>query len=368
MINELFFDLIRVAVGTQDCLSHTPTVDEWGKLYDMAKKQSLVGVCFAGVHKLVAQQQEPPEMLYLTWMGMAAKNQQRNEVVNRQCVELQAKLSADGFRSCIMKGQGIAQLYGETLSGLRQSGDIDIYVDKDRRSSIDYLESIDIAVDGWDYVHMHPAFYADTEVEWHYKVSISRNPFQNRAMQRFWDKHKEEFFCTQVMLPCGAITVPSARINVFYSLLHLYRHLFYSGIGLRQVMDFYYVLKTAGLSKDDVAFVMSSCRKFKMEKFACGIMWVLYRVFELKPEYYLCNEDSDVGSFILNEIIEGGNFGQGDKRHATIQGKHRGMLWLSIVHNVNLTRYFGLEPLTAPLFLVWHFFWKRYTMFKDNKL
>ena len=28
---------------------------------------------------------------------MAAKIQQRNEVVNRQCVELQAKLSADGI-------------------------------------------------------------------------------------------------------------------------------------------------------------------------------------------------------------------------------------------------------------------------------
>ena len=83
MINELFFDLIRVAVGTQDCLSHTPTADEWGKLFDMTKKQSLVGVCFAGVQKLVAQQQEPPEMLYLTWMGMAVKVQQRNEVVNR---------------------------------------------------------------------------------------------------------------------------------------------------------------------------------------------------------------------------------------------------------------------------------------------
>ena len=45
-----------------------------------------------------------PEMLYLTWMGMAAKIQQRNETFNRQCVELQKRLSADGFRNYIMKG------------------------------------------------------------------------------------------------------------------------------------------------------------------------------------------------------------------------------------------------------------------------
>ena len=95
----------------------------------MAKKQSLVGVCFAGVQKLVNQHLEPPEMLYLTWMGMAAKIQQRNEVVTKQCVELQAKLSADGVRTSILKGQAVASIYPEHLRGLRQSGDIDFYVD-----------------------------------------------------------------------------------------------------------------------------------------------------------------------------------------------------------------------------------------------
>ena len=60
MIENLFFELIQVAIGKRVCLSHSPNADEWGKLYAMAKKQSLVGVCFAGVQKLVAQQQEPP--------------------------------------------------------------------------------------------------------------------------------------------------------------------------------------------------------------------------------------------------------------------------------------------------------------------
>ena len=68
-INNLFFELIQVAIGTRICLSHTPSADEWGELYAMAKKQSLVGVCFAGVQRLQTQRQEPYEMLYLTWMG-----------------------------------------------------------------------------------------------------------------------------------------------------------------------------------------------------------------------------------------------------------------------------------------------------------
>ena len=108
---SLFTELIQVSIGIRVCLSRTPSEAEWGELYAMAKKQSLVGVCFAGVQRLVAQQQEPPKMLYLTWMGMTAMIQQRNEVVNRQCVDLQKRLSADGFRSCILKGQGVARIY-----------------------------------------------------------------------------------------------------------------------------------------------------------------------------------------------------------------------------------------------------------------
>ena len=138
----IFRELIQVSIGSRACLSRTPSEAEWGKLYAMAKKQSLVGVCFAGVQWLVSQQQDPPEMLYLTWMGMAAKIQQRNEVVNRQCVDLQKRLSADGFRSCILKGQGVARIYPEHLHGLRQSGDIDIWIEGGREKIINYAFSV----------------------------------------------------------------------------------------------------------------------------------------------------------------------------------------------------------------------------------
>ena len=81
-INTLFFELIQVALGTRICLSHTPSANEWGVLYAMAKKQSLVGVCFAGVQKLVDSEKE----------DYCEMN------------ELQKRLSADGFRNYIMKG------------------------------------------------------------------------------------------------------------------------------------------------------------------------------------------------------------------------------------------------------------------------
>ena len=136
-MEQLFFELIRVALGSQYTLSRAPSSKEWKQLYDMSKKQSLVGICFAGLQKLFnLDHQEPrtnnpqpdstqyPELitqnlnedLYYKWMGMSAKIQHRNDVVNRQCVELQKRLREDGFRSCILKGQGVAKWYKETLS------------------------------------------------------------------------------------------------------------------------------------------------------------------------------------------------------------------------------------------------------------
>lgn len=94
------------------------------------------------------------EMLYLTWMGMTAQIQKKNETLNQQCAELQAKLSADGMRSCILKGQGIASLYkcggsnglssssGYDLIGLRQSGDIDIWIEGGVKAVVKLAESL----------------------------------------------------------------------------------------------------------------------------------------------------------------------------------------------------------------------------------
>ncbi len=67
-LEQTFFELLQVAIGRIVCLSHSPSAEEWKDLYEIAKKQSLVGVCFAGVQKLV-EQQTPEEMLYLTWIG-----------------------------------------------------------------------------------------------------------------------------------------------------------------------------------------------------------------------------------------------------------------------------------------------------------
>ena len=359
-INELFFELIRVAIGTQDSLSYIPKPKEWKALYDMAKKQSIVGVCFAALQQLGADADEGfarigmSEMQYLTWMGMAAKIQQKNEVVNQKCVELQAKLSADGISSSILKGQGVAALYCEHLRGLRQSGDIDIYVSCGRKKAIEYARNLQGAVD-WDYKHLHLKVFDNIEVEMHYVPEVFLNLRKNKKLQVWFKEHREQMFAQN-----EHFVTPSLDVNLFYILLHTYRHFLYEGVGLRQLIDYYFVLSNPMVIDSMRYNTMNTIKVFEMLRFTQGVMWIMKEVFGLDNEYLLCEPDENEGRYILNEVMTGGNFGHYDERlkDDKITGKKRAIKKI-LKHNLHLLTHYPADTLWAPIWIVYHWCWKR---------
>ena len=92
-MESLFFELLQVAVGQRVCLSHTPLEEEWWQLFDMADKQAVLGVCFKAIEHLHSQGQMPPQELLYEWIGAAESIRATNDIVNRRCLKLQAKLT-----------------------------------------------------------------------------------------------------------------------------------------------------------------------------------------------------------------------------------------------------------------------------------
>lgn len=348
-MTKLFIELIQISIGSRVCLSRTPNETEWGELYAMAKKQSLVGVCFAGVHKLVIQQQEPPELLYLTWMGMAAIIQQRNEIVNRQCTELQAKLSSDGFRCCVLKGQGVGQLYSEPLRELRQSGDIDVWLDGSHDSIMEYLNRVS-PTNEVRWLHTQMKVFPDTDAEIHFRPSYLECPWQDRALQKFFTREKEVCFVN------GKCT---DKFNQVFILAHAFRHAFSEGVGLRQLMDYFFVLKNSKerLSRDEYAEVMNTTG---MYRFAMAVMWIMQEVFGLEEEYLLCEPDEKDGRFLLDEVMQSGNFGHQDERvkHTADEGAfHR--FWRIALYNGRMIRFSPWIVACSPFWRLWHWSWRK---------
>lgn len=362
-MDELFYELIRVSIGVQDCLFHTPSADEWGKLYENAKKQSMIGICFAGLQRLGADAYEGfarigmSEMLYLTWMGMAAKIQQRNQTVDEQCVELGERLKAEGYSYCILKGQGVGQLYTENLHGLRQSGDIDVYVEGGMKKVMKWCKRYEPSAK-YDYVHTHLHVYCDTEVEVHYRYGCLYNLVRNHRLQK-WFKEHEAFEIVELPNGAGSICVPSTEFNVVFLLHHIYRHLFVEGIGLRQVMDYFFILRNLkGLKGLEISKLQWDLKHLGMLKFASALMYVLKEVFGMESEYMICDPNEEEGCYLLDRIMETGNFGNKYgkvKKNINISKK-----WIRIVeYSMHIVLHYPLEALSAPFWHIYHFFWKR---------
>lgn len=360
-MNELFFELIQVALGTRRCLSHTPSVDEWSELYAMAKKQSLVGICFVGVQKLVDSEKEDycgmPEMLYLTWMGMAAKIQQRNEVVNRQCVELQAKFAAAGYDSCILKGQGVAQFYDEGLRALRQSGDIDVLIPGGAKAAKKLIAGMG-QEPVLDYVHGELDVFEETEVELHHRAGCLQNLWANWKYQRLARKNAFEGV-RMLPLADGKITVPSAEFNCVFLLIHMYKHVFSEGLGLRQVMDYYFTLR-AVQGGQEVQEVQRIVKELGLQSFTSGIMWIMQEVFGLSEQQMLCKPDERVGRFLLDDIMSVGNFGHYDEEHKGVGGSlSKRMITHILQRNWHYMRVFPMDVLWSPLWMAYQSIYRK---------
>ena len=351
-IDYLFFELIRVAIGTQDSLSRVPSVEEWRSLYEMAKKQSLVGVCFAGVQRMCDTENDYyaglTEMQYLTWMGMATRIKLRNEKVNKHCKELLNRLETDGFDSLILKGQGVASLYKVSgkdlevrdLSNLRQSGDIDIWaMPKEafsdgrmvmdatvrRKRVSDYCCKIDAHYDvnKEGFLHTVLNVFDDVDVEWHFTPSSLSNPLTNSRLQKWFERQWGLHFGRlelrgerlEVRDERDEINAPSVEFNLVFLLLHIYRHYLYEGIGMRQLMDYYFVLRSHYDGRNTNDDLLPLIKRLKIEKFAGAVMYVMREVFGMDEVYMICPIDKKRGKRMLEVIMEGGNFGHGTEKY-----------------------------------------------------
>ena len=164
-------------------------------------------------------------------------------------------------------------------------------------------------------LHIDFPYFSDIEVEVHYWPSFMNRPKYNKRLRKWYSEHADPEFSHQVSLPEteGDLCISTPEFNVIQQLSHIMSHYFIEGIGLRQFVDYYYVLKNAK-RPDRIEALL---RDMGMLKFARGVMWVEKKVFHLEDQYLLTSTDEKIGEMILDEILKGGNFGRHDTRYST---------------------------------------------------
>ena len=353
-MTEKFFELIQIAVGTRGGFSKVPNAKEWVAMLDMADKQSLTGALLLGMEKLT-NVQRPAQELLLEWIGIQQIVVSTNKVQDGKSKELYEWFKEKGCDSCIIKGQGVARLYPQPE--LRQAGDIDIWVDADREDVIGKMlsESIDVSV--IDYVNCHAAFFDDVEVEVHFRPTYFFNPFANRRLQKWIQENKS----TQMASFDDAVgfSYPTISFNLVFSLIHIYRHVFSEGIGLRQLMDYYYILSHS--TEDERKEAYDTLCSFGLKRFVATVMYVMRRVFNIDTSLLLCQPNQKEGDYLLAEILRGGNFGQYDDRNKHLPTESRMKRGVeNVKRNLRFLKHYPSEVMWSPAFKFWHWCWRKW--------
>ena len=432
---KIFFDFLRFCIGSAKEIPDSLKEADWKELYAIAKKQCLVGILFDGIKKLPAEHVGMEKELLLQWMAESQMLEKANVRLNDAAIQVSEWFRKKGFRTCILKGQGNALMYPNPYS--RTPGDIDIWVEGGDKRVISFVRSISPHEKAC-YHHIEFPSYKGVEVEVHYRPSFLLCFWHNRKLQKYYERVKEEQFSHRVMLgEQGEIAIPTVEFNLIFQLTHIFSHLMNEGIGLRQLLDYYYVLcdffkvyqksskitpslftlkegstshpdpltlrgeggnrptrcseplrsKDGGPSKvspdcagwdrlsiegDNSAgsttavtssastaldVVQKKLKELGLWKFAGGIMYIMQEVFGMPASQLIVPPNEKYGKFVLNEVLEAGNFGKHDARNRFGRSQ-LGHNLQRVYRDIRLVRYFPAEALCEPLFRIWHFFWR----------
>ena len=445
---QIFFDFLRFCIDSAKEIPDSLKETDWKEIYAIAQKQCLVGVLFDGIRKLPAEYVGMKKELLLQWMAESQMLEKTNVRLNDAAIQVSEWFRKKGFRTCILKGQGNALMYPNPNS--RTPGDIDIWVEGGDKRVISFVRSISPHEKAC-YHHIEFPSYKGVEVEVHYRPSFLLCFWHNRKLQKYYERVKEEQFSHRVMLgEQGEIAIPTVEFNLIFQLTHIFSHLMNEGIGLRQLVDYYYVLcdfykvyqnfskthpssltlkggstafpkplspqgtgdvtapprrseplrskvggpskvspdcagwdrrdaigdmtsATAATSTDTSATaarssfaanssaaidrVQKELNELGLWKFAGGIMYIMQEVFGMPASRLIVPPNEKYGRFVLNEVLEAGNFGKHDARNRFGRSK-LGHNLQRVYRDIRLVRYFPAEALCEPLFRIWHFFWR----------
>ena len=451
---KIFFDFLRFCIGSAKEIPGSLKEVDWKELYRIAKKQCLMGVLFDGIKKLPAEHVGMEKELLLQWMVESQLLEKANVRLNDAAIQVSEWFRKKGFRTCVLKGQGNALMYPNPYS--RTPGDIDIWVEGGDKRVISFVRSISPHEKAC-YHHIEFPSYKGVEVEVHYRPSFLLCFWHNRKLQEYYERVKEEQFSHRVMLgEQGEIAIPTTEFNLIFQLTHIFSHLMNEGIGLRQLVDYYFVIcnfykvyqissnhlsslsnhhvifsnHPVPLSKEGSTFspspsssgsgdvtapsrcseplrskdggpskvspdyagwdrlgmigdstsecdgvsatavqsspafsaaldrVQEELKELGLWKFAGAIMYIMQEVFGMPASRLIVPPNEKYGKFVLNEVLEAGNFGKHDARNRFGRSQ-LGHNLQRVYRDIRLVRYFPAEAMSEPIFRVWHFLWRK---------
>jgi len=307
-----FICLVRIALGKVSPDSFEACDEaQWEKIFDTAKRQAVLGLLYKSM-MMLPDEKKPSPKIKVKIAVIAEKIEALNKKLTDCTLTLYKTFHDLGMQTCILKGQGLGMYYDDP--SLRQCGDIDIWVGGNRKDTLNLLK------DRWkinDIFYHHvdvEVFKKSPEVEVHFTPTWMNNPFINRKLQNYFKS--QQGLQLERMDDALGYPTPDTPFNLVFNMVHIYRHLLFEGVGLRQLVDYYYILMHSTAQQRQDAYRLIC--EFRMKRFASAVAYVLKDCFDIDDEYLFVKPSKKYGEEFLREIYRGGNFGKFDFRNKSI--------------------------------------------------
>lgn len=244
-----FIALIKYEAGLcGECvLSKNP---DWHAIYHLAYEHTVLGILAEAVNDERIKYSE-------TQIGNDSFRDVKKQLFddsleiirrNKRVNELQAKvvtlLRENNIECIVQKGQGVAQSYPNPMT--RMSGDIDLLLTKeDYQKAKELLLPRSTAAENEMPEDSHlEMMFGDLSVELHasefyYLNSETRDNYNNLLKNVFSEEGRKQwrsYECEGVK-----INLAPADFDVFYIFLHMVKHYYVNGLGMRQLIDFFLI-------------------------------------------------------------------------------------------------------------------------------
>lgn len=279
--------------------------DQWEGVYAHAKRQTVSGVVCDAL-SFLDEEKIPPYKLLLRWVARTHKIESAYAHMGKNLGYLIGLFRRSGVEPVLQKGHSVARFYPNPA--LRVCGDIDFCFTPERRAMADNI----ISVNGVS-VRRSPDSSSSycwngTDVEHHTWLIQLHSPFHASALREVLGE------CSTMnveLLPGVKATVLSPLEDLLMINVHIMKHSFGVGIGLRQFCD-YALAYVALMPQIGEEVYAKACRRLGIARWTDTLHRFInsYLANPVCLLPYISDYDSERAVRLLFDMVmDGGNFG-----------------------------------------------------------
>ena len=232
--NNLFFELLQVALGNRDRLSKAPSAEEWEEIYAESERQAVTGILLHGIEKLSAEQR-PAKVFLLQWIGEVMQNYETRYANYEKAISSLARFyNQHGYKMMVLKGYACSLNWPNPNH--RPCGDIDVWLfGRQREADAALAREKGIKIDN-SHHHHTVFFWGDFMVENHYDfVNVHTRKSSAELEKIFKSLGEDDSYSVEVL--GEKVYMPSPNLHALFLAKHMASHFTGANITLRQVLD-----------------------------------------------------------------------------------------------------------------------------------